>query len=55
MNKQKIYEYLKEKNIWYEIIEHKAVYNMFQLSEINIPYLDADTKNLFVKDAKEIN
>jgi Ala-tRNA(Pro) deacylase len=28
MNKQEIYDYLKEKNIWYEITEHKAVYNM---------------------------
>ena len=28
MNKQEIYEYLKEKNIWHEITEHKAVYNL---------------------------
>ena len=27
MNKQDIYKYLKENNIWHEITEHKAVYN----------------------------
>ena len=27
MNKQEIYQYLKEKNIWHEITEHEAVYN----------------------------
>ena len=48
MNKQEIYEYLKEKNIWHEITEHKAVYNMEELSEIPLPYPEADAKNLFV-------
>ena len=38
MNKQEVYDYLKEKNIWYEITEHKAVYNMEELSQIDIPY-----------------
>ena len=28
MNKQEIYDYLNEKNISYEITNHKAVYNM---------------------------
>ena len=28
MNKQDIYNYFKENNIWHEITEHKAVYNM---------------------------
>ena len=27
MNKQEIYEFLKSKNIWFEIAEHKAVFN----------------------------
>lgn len=54
MNKQEIYNYLKEKKIWHEIIEHKAVYNMEELSQIEIPYLDAYGKNLFVRDDKKI-
>ena len=46
MNKQEIYSFLKEKNIWHEITEHKAVYNMAELAEIEIPYPAADAKTL---------
>lgn len=55
MNKQDIYNYLKEKDIWHEITEHKAVYNMEELSEISLPYPTADAKNLFVRDDKKQN
>ncbi len=55
MNKQEIYEYLASRNIWYEITEHKAVYNMAELSQIDIPYPEADAKNLFVRDDKKRN
>lgn len=55
MNKQEIYNYLKEKNIWHEITEHKAVFNMAELSQIDIPYPEADAKNLFVRDDKKKN
>ena len=53
MNKQDIYKYLKENNIWHEITEHKAVYNMAELAEVDIPYPEADAKNLFVRDDKK--
>ena len=46
MNKQDIYNYLKENNIWHEITEHKAVYNMAELAEVDTPYPEADAKNL---------
>lgn len=55
MNKQEIYKFLNDKNIWHEITEHKAVFNMAELSEINIPYPEADAKNIFVKDDKKRN
>ena len=55
MDKQEVYEYLKEKNIWYEVTEHEAVYNMKELSKIEIPYPEADGKNLFVRDDKKRN
>ena len=55
MNKQDIYNYLKENNIWHEITEHKAVYNMAELAEVDIPYPEADAKNLFVRDDKKKN
>lgn len=55
MNKREIYDYLKEKNIWYEITEHEAVYNMKELSQIDIPYPEGDAKNLFLRDDKKRN
>ena len=55
MNKKEIYSFLKEKNIWHEITEHKAVYNRAELAEIEIPSPAADAKNLFVRDDKKRN
>lgn len=55
MNQKEIYDYLNERNIWYEITKHKAVYNMAEMSEVEIPYPDADAKNLFVRDDKKRN
>lgn len=55
MNKREIYDYLKEKNIWHEITEHEAVYNMEELSQIDIPYPEGDAKIFFfVMIKKEI-
>ena len=31
MDKQAIYDFIKNKNIWCEITEHKAVFNMEEL------------------------
>ena len=55
MNKEEIYSFLNEKGIWYEIREHKAVYNMNELLELHLPYPEADAKNLFVRDDKRKN
>lgn len=55
MNKQQIYDYLRQENIWHEITEHEAVYNMAELSNIEIPYPEYDAKNLFVRDDKKRN
>ncbi len=55
MNKQEIYAYLKSKGIFFEVTEHKAVFNMEELAEIDIPYPSADAKNLFVRDDKKRN
>ena len=53
MNKHEIYRYLDEKKIQYEVTEHEAVYNMAELSKIDIPYPEQDAKNLFVRDDKK--
>ena len=55
MNKQEIYENLRQQHIWYEVTEHKAVYNMEDLSDVEIPYPQADAKNLFIRDNKKQN
>lgn len=55
MNKQKIYQYLNEQNINYEITEHKAVFNMEELNSVELPYPEWDGKNLFVRDDKKRN
>lgn len=55
MNKQEIYKFIEDKKIWYEITEHEAVFNMEELSKIDIPYSEADAKNLFVRDDKKRN
>ena len=38
MNKQEIYALLGARNIWHEVTEHKAVYNMAEVAEIQLPY-----------------
>lgn len=55
MNKQEIYEFIKAKNIWCETTEHEAVYNMEELSNLELPYPEYDAKNLFVRDDKKKN
>lgn len=55
MNKEEIYNYLKENNIKYEIDEHKAVYNMEELKDIVLKYPESDAKNIFVRDDKKRN
>ena len=55
MNKQDIYNFLDEKGIEYERTEHKAVFTMDELCDVEIPYPEADAKNLFVRDDKKRN
>ena len=55
MNKQEIYALLDERDIWHEVTEHKAVYNMAEVAEIPLPYPEADAKNLFIRDDKKRN
>ena len=55
MNKQDIYDLMTARGFWHEITEHGAVYNMSELAEIELPYPEADAKNLFVRDDKKRN
>ena len=44
MNKKEIYALLSTRNIWHEVTEHKAVYNMAEVAEIR--RLVKDSTNL---------
>ena len=55
MNKFEIYELLKNKGIWHEITEHIAVFNMEEVAQIELPYPEAEAKNLFIRDDKKRN
>jgi len=55
MNKAEVYAFLEENGIVFEITEHKAVFNMEEAYEIELPYPDREAKNLFVRDDKKRN
>ena len=55
MDKNEIYDLLNAQGIKYELVNHKAVYNMAEMSEVELPHHEADAKNLFVRDDKKRN
>ena len=55
MNKEEVYNLLEKKNITFEKTEHKAVFNMQEVSEIELPYPEYEAKNLFLVDDKKQN
>ena len=52
MNRDELYNYIKSKNIWHIAKEHPAVFNMEELSKVEMPYPECISKNLFVRDDK---
>ena len=52
MNKQEVYDFLTSRGIEYEVTEHGAVFNMEEMSHVELPHPEADAKNLFVRDDK---
>lgn len=52
MTKQETYDYLRARGAAFEITEHKAVYNMEECANLELPYPESDAKNLFVRDDK---
>ena len=55
MNKQDIYDYLKQQNVSFEITEHPAVWNMEDVAQLEMPHPEADANNLFVREDKTKN
>ena len=52
-DKAAVYRRLTERGIWHEITEHPAVYNMEEMAAVDLPYPEADGKNLFLRDDKK--
>ena len=55
MNKQEVYDFLTSRGIEYEVTGHGAVFNMEEMSHVELPHQEADAKNLFVRDDKKRN
>lgn len=55
MNKQEVYDFLTSRGIEYEVTENGAVFNMEEMSHVELPHQEADAKNLFVRDDKKRN
>ncbi|PWM53994.1 MAG: prolyl-tRNA editing protein [Clostridiales bacterium] len=55
MNKDEVYAFLLKCGVNFEVTEHKAVYNMKEMAEIELPHPEADAKNLFIRDDKKRN
>ena len=55
MKKRELYQFLRAKDIVFEITEHKAVYNMAEVAKIGTPHPGADAQNIFVRDDKKHN
>ncbi|MGN0599259.1 MAG: prolyl-tRNA synthetase associated domain-containing protein [Oscillospiraceae bacterium] len=55
MTKEETCAFLKEKGIEFEAVEHKAVFNMSELDSVELPHLDWEAKNLFIRDDKKSN
>lgn len=53
MDKAAVYDFLNDQEIEYEVTDHKAVYDMAELAGIDLPYPEADAKNLFIRDDKK--
>ena len=50
MNKQDVYDYLDKSKIPYSKVEHQAVFTCEEADNLNLPYPESWTKNLFLKD-----
>lgn len=53
--KENVYKKLDELNIKYKKVDHKAVFTMEEMAELNLDNEDEIVKNIFIRDDKKIN
>ncbi|SHI49297.1 Ala-tRNA(Pro) hydrolase [Clostridium amylolyticum] len=52
---KEVYDFLNRMEIKFKFIEHKEVYTIDDMMELNLPDTDVIAKNLFVRDDKKRN
>ncbi|MBQ9008953.1 MAG: prolyl-tRNA synthetase associated domain-containing protein [Clostridia bacterium] len=52
MDMQETLAVLRNQGIPFELFEHPAVMNMSEVDKLDLPYPEADAKNLFIRDAR---
>ena len=55
MNREETLGYLNQNGIAFELFEHRAIFNMEEAAEIDLPWPEDEAKNLFVRDDKKRN
>ena len=55
MNKEEVYDFLKQNNIKFEVDEHIPLFNMEDLGKVSLKYPNYDGKNIFLRDDKKRN
>ncbi len=54
-HKQEVYDFLEEKGIEYEAVEHEPVFTVEEMMKLDLPNSEALSKNLLVRDDKKRN
>lgn len=50
MDKEQTCQFLRDMEIEFERVDHPAVYNMAEMTKIDLPHPEAEAKNLFLRD-----
>lgn len=50
--KEKVYEFLNDKKVQYEVTNHEPVYNMEDMQRVGLDKIGTICKNLFIRDQK---
>lgn len=53
MNKAELLEYLRNRGIEYELVEHSMVFTIDEMIDAELPHPELIAKNLFVRDDKK--
>lgn len=55
MNKEEVSKFIESKDIWHEFTEHGELASLDDIYAAELPYPEANGKNLFVRDNKKRN